>query len=66
MELDGSLLEVNKSVQGLERGLSYVVEQVDQLEQNLGVQRTQPAPDHKQPAHRAPPGLPQSGEHDGP
>eukprot|EP00975_Prorocentrum_lima_P051948 10878771-Prorocentrum_lima.AAC.1 len=27
MELDGSLLDINNSVQGLERGLSFVVEQ---------------------------------------
>eukprot|EP00975_Prorocentrum_lima_P063115 12889549-Prorocentrum_lima.AAC.1 len=57
MELEGSLPEINNSVQGLERGLRYVVEQVDPLEQNLGVQHTQPEPDHEQLAQGAPPGL---------
>eukprot|EP00975_Prorocentrum_lima_P050016 10472336-Prorocentrum_lima.AAC.1 len=35
MEIDGSLMKINDNVKGLERGLSYVVEQVDQLEENL-------------------------------
>eukprot|EP00975_Prorocentrum_lima_P037971 7988796-Prorocentrum_lima.AAC.1 len=35
VDIDGSLMEINKHVEGLDRGLSYVVEQVDQLEQNL-------------------------------
>eukprot|EP00975_Prorocentrum_lima_P066019 12906840-Prorocentrum_lima.AAC.1 len=55
MELDGSILETTKRVQGLDRRLSFVVDQVDQLEENLG----QPVPDRGQPASRAPPGLPQ-------
>eukprot|EP00975_Prorocentrum_lima_P046171 9656958-Prorocentrum_lima.AAC.1 len=59
MELDGSMLEIHNNVQGLDRGLSYVVAQVDQLEQNLGVQHNQPVPGRGQPASRAPPGLPQ-------
>eukprot|EP00975_Prorocentrum_lima_P015765 3344659-Prorocentrum_lima.AAC.1 len=50
----------------MDRGLKYVVEQVDQLEQNLGVQHNQPVPEGGQPASRAPPGIPQSSEHDGP
>eukprot|EP00975_Prorocentrum_lima_P026976 5673560-Prorocentrum_lima.AAC.1 len=57
MDLDGPLLVINNSVRGLERGLSYVIEQVDQLEQNLGVQHTQPAPEHEQLVQGAPPGL---------
>eukprot|EP00975_Prorocentrum_lima_P060889 12768725-Prorocentrum_lima.AAC.1 len=42
-ELDECLLETNRSVQGMDRGLKYVIEQVDPLEQDLGVQHTQPA-----------------------
>eukprot|EP00975_Prorocentrum_lima_P024739 5196601-Prorocentrum_lima.AAC.1 len=37
MEIDGSLMEISNNAKGLERGLSYVVEQVDQLEQNLSI-----------------------------
>eukprot|EP00975_Prorocentrum_lima_P057176 11994613-Prorocentrum_lima.AAC.1 len=41
-QLDTSLLEIKKDVQGVDRGLKYAVEQMDQLEQNLGIQRNQP------------------------
>eukprot|EP00975_Prorocentrum_lima_P051582 10802468-Prorocentrum_lima.AAC.1 len=67
MEIGGSLMENNKYVEGLDRGLSYVVEQVDQLEQNLSAHLTQPAPDREQLEQGASPGLQHSGElEDGP
>eukprot|EP00975_Prorocentrum_lima_P011263 2392293-Prorocentrum_lima.AAC.1 len=58
-ELDKSLLEIKKEVQGVDKGLKFAVEQMDQLEQNLGLQHDQPVSDRRQPASRAPPGLPQ-------
>eukprot|EP00975_Prorocentrum_lima_P003992 868168-Prorocentrum_lima.AAC.1 len=57
MDIDGSLLEINKNIEGLERGFGFVVEQVDQLEQNLSVNPAQPVPDPEQLEQGAPPGL---------
>eukprot|EP00975_Prorocentrum_lima_P000142 32578-Prorocentrum_lima.AAC.1 len=44
-------------MEGLGRGLGFVVDHVDQLEQNLSVNPAQPVPDPEQLGQGAPPGL---------
>eukprot|EP00975_Prorocentrum_lima_P037738 7938930-Prorocentrum_lima.AAC.1 len=42
-KIEASLVENRNEVKAVDRGLEYAVEQMDQLEQNLGLQHILPA-----------------------